>query len=149
MTQIPILGIDSKEFKVGFWDSCKHTMGMLLTITKTEEKQVFYPWLDKLTMVYTNVEFTLTKKVMLHQWNPRTVYQPRWAQKDQYPFIETAGRMAVPGAGGGDVGLLFNGYKFHFVPWKQLWKRMLAVAAQLDIFSTTELWSDAMVRACV
>lgn len=65
MTQIPILGINFKEFKAGFWDSYKHMMGTLLTLAKTEEKQVFYSQLDKLTMVYTNVEFTLTKKGIL------------------------------------------------------------------------------------
>ena len=45
---------------------------------------------------------------------PKDSIPPRWARKDQYPFIETAGRMAVPDPGGGDVGLLFNGYKTSF-----------------------------------
>ena len=45
---------------------------------------------------------------------PKDSIPPRWARKDQCPFIETAGRMAVPGPGGGDVRLLFNGYKTSF-----------------------------------
>lgn len=90
-------------------------MGTLLTIAKTEEKQVFYPWLDKLTVVYTNVEFTLTKKGILGHATSvklRDSIPTKTGMKGPIPCCRDSRKNG--GAGGGDVGLLFNGYKTSF-----------------------------------